>query len=190
MAMLKEIFPASPKSDREFTPPWFSMSQPKRGLLAVLLALTLNCGAPKGNFGWATSLDEGISEIDKEFHVQTEYQMMREDLVFSPNETIHFVYAFKSHVSAKDEFYFSLNRKSIDYLEIDLRRKTIEEGASVIRDSFSGLEVGDYLLKVAYEGDVFDQVEFKVFPEDGYFTENLDRELTGEIQDDIIRYSR
>jgi hypothetical protein len=145
---------------------------------------------PEGNFGWATSLDEGMSELDKEFHIQTEYQMMREDLLFSPNETIHFVYKFNSNVSPKKEFYFSLNKKSIDYLEIDLRKKSIEEGAPIIRDSYTGLEIGDYLLKVAYEGDVFDQVEFKVLPEEGYFSKTLEHELSGEIEDDIIRYSR
>jgi hypothetical protein len=160
------------------------------GFLFFILGFLIHCGEPKGNFGWATSLDEGTSILDKEFHVQTEYQMMREDLLFSPNETIHFVYSFDSSVSPKDEFFFSLNRKSIDYLEIDLRKKSIEEGGAVIRDSYTGLEVGDYLLKVAFEGDVFDQVEFKVLPEDGYFTENLERELTGEIEDEIIRYSR
>lgn len=160
------------------------------GLLIFVLSLLINCMEPEGDFGWATSLDEGISELEKEFHIQTEYQMMREDLLFSPNETIHFVYKFSSNVTSKDEFYFSLNKKSIDYLEIDLRKKSIEEGGPIIRDSYTGLEIGDYLLKVAYEGDVFDQVEFKVLPEEGYFSKTLEYELGSEIEDEIIRYSK
>lgn len=154
------------------------------------LLFFFQCGSPKGEFGWATTNDVGISLIDKEFSIQKQFVMTREDLFFTPEDTIHFVYSFSSYVSKDDEFFFSLNKKSIDYLEIDLRRKNIEEGNTVIRDKYQGLEVGDYLLKVAYEGDVFDQVEFKVMPEDGYFTENLEKELNEDVEDDILRYSR
>ncbi|WCL49984.1 hypothetical protein [Leptospira sp. GIMC2001] len=160
-------------------------------VLALVFSIFLvSCGDPKGNFGWAVSFEEGTSELDKDFNVQTEFTMTREDLIFSPQDTIHFVYVFDSGASPEKEFYFSLNKKSIDYLEIDLRRKMIEEGNAVIRDSYIGLGVGEYLLKAAFEGDVFDQVEFKVLPEDGFFTESLERDLSTEIEDEIIRYSR
>lgn len=152
-------------------------------LILPFVLILLFCGKPEGNFGWATTLDEGISEIDQEFHLQTQFQMSREDLFFSPDETIHFVYIFDSRVSQKDEFFFSLNKKSIDFLEIDLRRKSIEEGSPIIRDKYRGLGVGDYRLKVAYEGDVFDEVDFKVLPDEEYFK-------GGEENDEIIRYSK
>lgn len=157
-------------------------------VLSVLLST--HCGGYKGEFGWATTIDEGISPLEQEFMIQTQFEMTREDLFFTPEDTIHFVYSFSSYVSKDDEFFLSLNRKSIDYLEVDLRRKKIEEGKPIIRDSYRSLEVGDYILKLAYEGEVFDEVGFKVMPEDGYFTDNLERDLMDETEDDIIRYSR
>ncbi|MCC5815295.1 MAG: hypothetical protein JJT78_11100 [Leptospira sp.] len=159
-------------------------------IYVILFLLVINCGSPKGNFGWTTTMDEGISEIDREFKLQTQFQMSREDLFFSLDETIHFVYIFESRVSHKDEFFFSLNKKSIDYLEIDLRRKSIEEGNPIIRDKYRGLDIGDYRLKVAYEGDVFDEVDFKVMPDDEYFKAGSEEDLTEESTDEIIRYSK
>jgi|JI8StandDraft_1071087.scaffolds.fasta_scaffold233011_2 hypothetical protein len=159
-------------------------------ILICISFLLVNCGSPEGNIGWMTTYDEGMSELDREFGIQTDFQMTRTDLFFSPQETIHFVYVFNSRVSSSDEFYFSLNKKSIDYLEVDLRRKTIEEGNPVIRDYYRGLGIGDYLLKIAYEGEVFDQVEFKVLPEEGYYAETIEGDLTVEIEDEIVRYSR
>lgn len=156
----------------------------------LLIVFFYSCGSPSGSIGWMTTYDEGMTELDREFGIQTDFQMTREDLFFTPQETIHFVYVFDSRVSPNDEFYFSLNKKSIDFLEVDLRRKTIEEGNPVIRDYYRGLAIGDYLLKIAYEGEVFDEVEFKVLPEEGYYADTLESDLSIDIEDDIIRYSR
>ncbi len=157
---------------------------------AFLIGFLPCCGNLEGDFGWNPVQEEGISPLEEEFIIHTQYRVSRKDLYFSPNDTIYFVYIFKSKVTPSQEFFFSLNKKSIDYLEIDLRRKRIEEGDPVIRDKYKGLDIGDYMLKVAYEGEVFDSVQFQILPEDGYFTENLERDLEGSTEDEIILYSR
>jgi hypothetical protein len=161
-----------------------------RFFLAGILLFIWNCGEHSGRFGWATSVSGDLGVLERQFYVPTQFEMTREELYFSPGDTIHFVYEFDSSVAPTDEFLFSLNKKSIDYLEIDLRIKTIEEGKPVIRDHYTGLNVGEYLLKIAYEGEVFDTVEFQVLPDESYFVENLDSDGNPDTEDEIIRYSR
>lgn len=154
-------------------------------VMCGLLFLFVNCGIPSGEFGWAVTNDEDISPIEEEFYVQTQFEMARQNLYFSPNDTIHYVYIFSREVDPKKEFFVSLNKKSIDYLEIDLRRKRVEE--NMLRDKYKNLEIGEYLLKIAFEGDVFDSVHFKVLPEEGYYTS--ENGIYSE-EDEIIRYSK
>ncbi len=160
--------------------------------LAFLLAFltTINCGIPKGEFGWATSHAQGLDIMAREIQIITDYKMMRDSLIFSPNDTIHYVYSFSRNPGVETDFYISLNRYQLDYVEIDIKKKNVELESGSIRDSFSQLRTGDYLLKIVYEGEVIDEVKFQVLPEEGYTEEIIEQELAAEQEDEIIKYSR
>lgn len=156
----------------------------------LIISLTYNCGVPKGEFGWATTKLEDMELLEKHIQTITDYKMMRDELIFSPTDTIHYVYQFSRNPGPELDFHISLNRYELDYVEIDIKKKKPEPESLAIRDDFSLLKTGQYLLKIVYEGDTIDEVYFQVLPEEGYTSENLEQELAGDQTDEIIKYSR
>ncbi|MDF3819520.1 hypothetical protein P3G55_06400 [Leptospira sp. 96542] len=161
-----------------------------RWFLFFLTCLFFQCGVPKGEFGWATTKMENMDELEKHIQTITDYKMMREGLIFSPTDTIHYVYQFSRNPGAETDFHISLNKYELDFVEIDIKKKRAEVDSLAIRDEFSLLQTGEYLLKIVNEGDTVDEVHFQVLPDEGYTQENLEQELAGDQTDEIIKYSR
>ncbi len=150
-----------------------------------------NCAPATGEFGWAVTNDQGKDILEKSLMQITDYKMMRDNVIFSPRDTIHYVYKFKwglfqKNYSSKDEFFVSLEKESLGFVEIELKKKFLDEDSYSLKDKFSNLEVGTYNLKIAYDEEVLDSVIFEVAPEEGY---QLRDDLETET-DEIIRYSR
>lgn len=155
--------------------------------IIVLLAFLVNCGTVEGEFGWA--ITEGDQDIlEQKLYVVTDYKMMRENLIFSPNKLISLIYRFKTAPLNDTEFYLALYKKSLSYVEVDLKRVKFDPDSKALKTSFEELGVGNYLIKVANdEGELIDSVTFDVMPEDGYAT---NEEFDESIADEIIRYSK
>lgn len=168
----------------------FSMSLLIRFSLFLVFLFTIHCGIPKGDFGWATSKAESLDLLERHIQMITDYKMMRDGLIFSPNDTIHYVYTFSRNPGIETDFYISLNRYELDYVEIDIKKKNVEAESASIRDSFSQLRTGEYLIKIVHDGEVLDEVKFQVLPEEGYTEEIIEQELAAEQEDEIIKYSR
>lgn len=159
--------------------------------IAFISLLFSNCQPATGEFGFAVTNDEGKDILEKEISQVTDYKMMRTGVIFYPTDTIHYVYKFKWNLfnynySTKDEFYVVLEKESLGFVEIELKKKFIEKDSYSLKDKFTNLDVGRYNLKVAYEGDVIDSIIFEVIPEEGYKISDD----TGEETDEIIRYSK
>jgi hypothetical protein len=155
-----------------------------------VILFTANCGIPKGDFGWATSKAENLDILERHIQMITDYKMMRDGLIFSPSDTIHYVYTFSRNPGIETDFYISLNRYELDYVEIDIKKKNVEAESASIRDNFSQLRTGEYLIKIVHEGEVVDEVKFQVLPAEGYTEETIEQELAAEQEDEIIKYSR
>lgn len=162
----------------------------KQILFTLLLLLFIQCGVPKGEFGWTTTKMEEMDILEQHIQTITDYKMMRDDLIFSPTDTIHYVYQFSRNPGLETDFHISLNRYELDFVEIDIKKKRVEPDTLAIRDEFSLLRTGEYLIKIVYEGDTVDEVKFRVLPVEGYTQENLEQELAGDQTDEIIKYSR
>ncbi|MCE9499422.1 MAG: hypothetical protein K8R21_02805 [Leptospira sp.] len=167
-----------------------------RLLFAFLLILTMiNCGQPTGEFGWAVTNDEDLDILFAETQSVTDFKMTRKNLFFSPDDTIHYVYTFDSKLSftpidESTEFIVVLEEESLGFVEKDLKRKKIEPGSKSLKESFQNLNPGKYLLKVVFEQETIDSVEFDVIPKEGYSSETADLDLDDPEKDEIIKYSR
>lgn len=153
--------------------------------LILILFLTFNC-SNKGEFGWATTDDSEKSILEKEIYNVTDFKMTRKNLVFSPNETIHYIYTFESNQDQTLEYVVRLEKESMGFVEIDLKKKFVEPESSSLKDKFSNLEVGKYRLQIVLEQNVIDSIEFDVIADEGY---PLKEEIS-EIEDDILKYSK
>lgn len=56
----------------------------------------------------------------------------------------------------------SLSRKSLGYIEINLRNRMLDPAVGSIVDKYEDLDEGDYLLRVALSGEVIDQIYFRI----------------------------
>ncbi len=162
-------------------------------LLTASFLLFQNCSPAKGEFGWAVSSNTEKGILEKELFVVTDYKMMRTGLIFSPADIVHYVYKFhwspfQINYSSSDEFFISLEKESLGFVEVDVKKKMIESESYTLKDRFKNLEIGRYNLKVAFEGDVIDSVQFDVLPDEGYTIREDDINLTET--DEILKYSR
>ncbi|HMV43619.1 MAG TPA: hypothetical protein PK079_14680 [Leptospiraceae bacterium] len=161
-----------------------------RFLLLILVVFIANCGPSKGEFGWATTQDENKNILEREIYTVTDFKMTRVNLIFSPSDTIHYVYTFSRHPGEGSKFIVTLEKESMGFVEIELKEKTIEPETNSLKDKFIRLNPGHYRVQVVFEEEVIDNIEFDVLPEEGYTVESVDLDNDKEEQDDIIRYSR
>ncbi len=164
----------------------------KRVFLSFLFFLALfYCSPSQGEFGWAATNNEGMDAFEKQFYIVTEYKMMRSNIFFSPTDKIHYVYKFGNFPVAGSEFIVVLEKESLGFVEIDLKKKLVESESNSLRDSFDPLSVGKYRLKIVYDQETLDEAIFEVLPEGGYYNlEVQDSDSQYEEQDEILKYSR
>ena len=151
----------------------------------LVLFFIFNC-SNKGEFGWATTDDSEKSILEKEVYNVTDFKMTRKNLVFLPNETIHYIYTFESSPGEAVEYVVRLEKESMGFVEIDLKKKFVEPESTSLKDKFSNLEIGKYRLQIVLEQNVIDSIEFDVIADEGY---PLKEEIS-EIEDDIIKFSK
>ncbi|MBK8393967.1 MAG: hypothetical protein IPL26_01825 [Leptospiraceae bacterium] len=161
-----------------------------RILFLVFISLIVNCGPSGGEFGWATTQDGEKSVLERELYMVTDFKMTRANLIFSPSDTIHYIYTFSRHPGELTEFIVTLEKESLGFVEIDLKRKLLESESNSLKDRFVGLSPGKYRLQVVYDQEVIDSIEFDVLPEEGFSIENVNIDKDKEETDDILKYSR
>lgn len=147
-----------------------------RRLLGVCAALFVlmqpACsGNIHGSFAWAGNDDRGIEEPERSLLLTTEFRIGRDDLFFFDYETIWWIYQIRSGSYDESGFLAALyeNNLTPDPVEVDLRRVPIQRDGccDYIRQFYENLDPGRYLLKIAYDSQVVDQVEFTVIPPEG-----------------------
>jgi len=163
-------------------------------LFLLLLVFLNSCGDQAGEFGFAVTQDAGKTDLELDLEKVNEYKMMKEKIIFSPKDTIHYVYRFAQNPLApygsKDEFSVSLEKESLGFVEIDLKKKFMNTDSTVLQDKFKNLDIGHYVMKISFEGELIDSVFFDVVPDEGYSLNEDDENIKETEKDEIVRYSR
>lgn len=163
--------------------------------LLLLLVLFLHCApeVPGGEFAWASSNDQDLEELEKALLIEQNYRVSRTQLYFYDHETIWCVYHMESgNYNRNGEYTIALFEKNNtpNPVEIELReaRLEIDQKRAFLRQKYGPLKPGTYLLKVALNSNVFDEIQFHIIPPDGPAAarEWKDNE---EEKDEIVRYS-
>nr|WP_024864126.1 hypothetical protein [Leptospira licerasiae] len=142
-----------------------------------------SCLGMSGEFGWALVDETKQSLLEKKFTTVQEFTLTREKLIFPTNKTLVYLYKFSRVPNPEAEIYVSLSRFQVGFNEIEVRRKRPELSSSSITGSFQELIAGKYLIKVSYDGEVIDQVEFRVI-------EPEEREEKESGVDDVEKYTK
>ena len=133
---------------------------------------------------------------------QTEFRLGRDHLYFFDYETIWWVYQINGGSYDPGKFLAALyeDNNTPEPVERDLRRVIVRDGENggLIRQFYEPLEPGRYLLKIAHDSVVVDQVGFHVVPPGGPEEmvsgldelDELDDLDQGAEVDEILLYSR
>lgn len=174
----------------------------------AILSLTLiaflfpSCsGEIRGEFGWSAVDDRGILEPERSLLTEREFRLGRENLYFYNYETIWWIYKIDQGSYDADDFIAVLyeHNYSPEPVEVDMRRVTVHDAgwnSGYIRQSYTPLKPGSYILKIAHKSAIVDEVHFQVVPRGGPSAINGDDFIPDDTADgdeenvdEIIRYS-
>ncbi|MBL8035412.1 MAG: hypothetical protein JNJ69_17050 [Leptospiraceae bacterium] len=130
--------------------------------LMILLAaagLTIACGNGRGKFAFTVADHTGLPALEQRFFQPQRFVRYGMRPIFERDDVIWYAYR---PVSPKPGKYYgiSLQKKSLGYQEIDLRNRTIADGQGMLIDHYRSLEEGEYRMKIAYDNQVIDQIDF------------------------------
>lgn len=126
--------------------------------LAVLLlfsSMFLSCGKLKGEFAFRNFGQEAYRKADGVPE-------------FNKNKKIEWVFVFDK-VSDKHQIGVVLLKKELVWIDIGVRRETINEKEKIIYGDIEDLDEGRYRILITCEGDVIAEREFIIFSEPGDF---------------------
>lgn len=134
-----------------------------RRILLLLALSTLNCSffKGKGQFAFTVADHSNLPVLEQHFFQPKRFVKPLAKPIFERDDVLW--YAYRPYSVKTGRFYgISLQKKSLGYQEIDLRNRTIAEGQGMLIDHYKQLEEGEYRLKIAYDNEVIDQIDFIV----------------------------
>ena len=156
--------------------------------------LFISCSSEiTGEFGWARTDDRDIEDLEKIVTHVREYNLDVDYLHFYAHETIWWMYIIRSGSYEKDGFLAALyeNNNTPQPVEVDLRQVYVEEssGEEMIRQSYSPLSPGRYLLRLMHNSVIIDEKDFIVMPSPGTIDFNEEVYEDQKKIDPIMKYS-
>lgn len=130
-------------------------------LVCLMAFMALACSRGRGQFAFTVADPGALSAMEQHFFQPQRFVRPTAKPIFERDDVLWFAYR-PSSVKTGSYYGISLQKKSLGYQEIDLRNRMIIEGQNLLIDHYRSLEEGEYRLKIAYGGDVIDQVDFIV----------------------------
>jgi hypothetical protein len=134
-----------------------------RRILPLLALSALSCSffRGKGQFAFTVADHSNLPVLEQHFFQPQRFVKPLAKPIFERDDVMW--YAYRPYSAKTGRFYgISLQKKSLGYQEIDLRNRTIAEGQGMLIDHYKQLEEGEYRLKIAYDNEVIDQIDFIV----------------------------
>lgn len=142
-------------------------------LALTVSAVTIGCGNGRGRFAFTVADHTDLPALEQRFFHPQRFVRFETNPIFERDDVIW--YAYKPTAPKMGKYYgISLQRKSLGYQEIDLRNRTIADGQGMLIDHYKGLDEGEYRMKIAYDNEVIDQIDFVVVADSA--SESIDYE--------------
>ena len=122
------------------------------------------------------------------------FRKYSQPITFPQSKNLWYIYkpASPDHTQP---YALSLSRKSLGWIEVGLKNQKINKDSDLIIDQQRNLELGRYLLRIAYENEVLDSITFQIVPGEGQAEIDYDAPIAqtpenNEVIDDIVLYSK
>jgi len=145
-------------------------------ILIVLLAgfFFSYCGKSSGSFAFHAVNDQNFTEFQKKVYSPREFKKYHDPILFNENQHLWFSYE-PAKVEYKIPYAVSLSKKSLGWIEIDLKNVHLSRNIGYLVDSYPDLKFGKYKLTVALKDKILNSIEFEILKE-------------GDQKDDFIDY--
>ncbi|MBS0619276.1 MAG: hypothetical protein JSR44_13900 [Spirochaetes bacterium] len=130
--------------------------------VVVLAALAMGaCSKTHGKFAFTVADHTELTAFEKKVFQPQRFERPSTPPIFERDDVVW--YAYQPLKLRSGAYYgISLQKKSLGYQEIDLRNRAIAEGQGLLIDNYQKLDEGEYRLKIAFENEVIDQIDFVV----------------------------
>lgn len=167
-----------------------------RHIAAVLIVFSLlyGCtgGEENGTFAFFAADQSQLGEVQGRLFRPDSFKKFAEPGLFEQNRVLWLAYRPVSP-DFGDIYALSLSKKSLGWIEIDLKNIQLSREVGYIVDYYNDLEPGEYMLRIAHENRVIDSYKFVIVPvQDETFIDfslPVSDETVAE-EDDIVLNSR
>jgi len=130
-------------------------------ILGFLLVMSQSCAKKPGIFAFYPVDMSVLTPEQKIWFQPTDFRRFNQPVFFKRHHTIWYSYKPDSP-KFKKPYAISLLKKSLGYIEIDLRNQVIKNSAGFLVDRYDNLETGFYKIKIAVDNEVIDFFDFEI----------------------------
>ncbi|MDH5716875.1 MAG: hypothetical protein OEZ22_04455 [Spirochaetia bacterium] len=149
-------------------------------LLGILISL--NCSQKKGTFSFFPVDMSSLTDLQKKWYQPSLYKQYQNPIFFEENKTIWYAYK-PSNLQYNKIYAISLLKKTLGYIEIDLKNQRLSHEIGHLIDNLENLEIGHYALKIAYEGKIMDEIYFEIIESSDKSNIDYDISISNDHED-------
>lgn len=162
----------------------------RRFLVLPILFWGLAGCAKKGEFAFFPADERDLSPLQARLYVPQRFRKLKPPISFPGSLSIYYIYRPGSPKNG-DVYAMSLSKQSLGWVEVDLKNQRLDPSRGVLYDKLVGLEPGEYLLKIAYEDKVIDEIQFEIqpyreFDEPDYETDLASGNFDNDVDDIVL----
>ncbi len=146
--------------------------------LSVMLA---SCSESKSVFAFreVRPIDEEM--LESVLYRPSEFRIVKPPVEFMDGHDLWMSYT-PARKKAATPYAISLAHKSLDFMEIDLRNRTLDASVGSIVDRYQNLKPGEYRFRIALDGKIIDELYFRIIPGRGTGYLDYDAPLSTDPQ--------
>ncbi|MDH4198832.1 MAG: hypothetical protein OEV66_00485 [Spirochaetia bacterium] len=144
-------------------------------VLTVCNVFLISCAKNHGSFAFHSVDERRFTEFQKKNYIPGNFNKYTSPIQFGENQTLWF--AFQPGKISHEKYAISLSRKSLGWIEIDLKNLEIPKKIAYLIDNYPNLQAGKYLLTVALRNEILNSIEFEIINERGQRDDFIDYDL-------------
>lgn len=166
----------------------------RRFIPFLLLISFYRCDQTLPGFSFAAIDESEMTALQKRWYRPKQFNRHSGPKLFEERQSIWVSYKpRKKHYT--EAYAISLSRKSLGWIEIDLKNMMLNPETDFLVNKFGKLQKGKYLLRVAYDNEIMDSIYFEIINESDQLKDYIDYDaplsvVLDEAEDDIRLYSR
>jgi len=162
--------------------------------LFIVVLISFSCAGDAGKFAFHPVDEQRFNDIQRVWYTPSHFTRFTPPILFDENKTIWFSYK-PDKVNYKEPYAISLSRRSLGWIEIDLKNVMLNSEVGYIVENYPDLETGEYLLRIAFNDEIIGSTTFEVIRDHDQKSEFIDYDLPLEVvldteADDIRMLSR